>query len=394
MRGSPYSSVVVALLATLAGTQAKGELQFRPSPGNSYGLIYDSDLNITWTQWGELNPNRYYYGPALNLVANQNAYAYYGILGGWRMPAAQEMRSLYNRLPSTGPNKTGIQFFGTGTNDFFALHSYYWAYPPPSETQAYIFRFDTGTYELWIFNMVPFYVWLVHDGDVAPKEGVDGTCGSANGGAFETIPEANLCLTGTASQVAGTGPWTWSCSGESGGTDATCSADIATFDFSVTVTGQGTGSVTSIPTGISCVKGTCTAKFPYGTTVSLVPSASNGSHFDQWGGACSGAGSCSVPISGIKSVTAAFDVTPNLKIEGFDDCYGVAQTAYDAALPEATILAKGTTLAGDLYLDAAKKVRIEGGYDSDFSSRSGYTTLQGAVKIQQGRLVLDRIKIR
>ncbi len=47
---------------------------------------------------------------------------------------------------------------------------------------------------------------------------VNGVCGSANGQTLTAAPTTNLCSVGTASSVAGTGPWTWTCAGSSGGT--------------------------------------------------------------------------------------------------------------------------------------------------------------------------------
>ncbi|QEM66802.1 hypothetical protein FO488_00585 [Geobacter sp. FeAm09] len=55
---------------------------------------------------------------------------------------------------------------------------------------------------------------------------VNGACGTANGGSFYVAPTANLCSTGTASTVSGTGPWSWTCSGTNGGTAANCSATL------------------------------------------------------------------------------------------------------------------------------------------------------------------------
>jgi hypothetical protein len=54
----------------------------------------------------------------------------------------------------------------------------------------------------------------------------DGACGFANGATVSSAPSTNLCSTGTASSVAGSGPWTWSCGGFSGGTTASCSASL------------------------------------------------------------------------------------------------------------------------------------------------------------------------
>jgi Concanavalin A-like lectin/glucanases superfamily len=53
---------------------------------------------------------------------------------------------------------------------------------------------------------------------------VSGTCGTANNVAAATAPTTNLCATGTATPVTGTGPWSWTCNGSGGGTNAGCSA--------------------------------------------------------------------------------------------------------------------------------------------------------------------------
>jgi hypothetical protein len=52
----------------------------------------------------------------------------------------------------------------------------------------------------------------------------DGICGSSNGQSFLSTPTNNLCSSGTPSQVSGTGPWSWSCNGINGGSNASCSA--------------------------------------------------------------------------------------------------------------------------------------------------------------------------
>jgi hypothetical protein len=56
---------------------------------------------------------------------------------------------------------------------------------------------------------------------------VTGSCGTTNGMAVKTTPVANLCSAGDASTVAGSGPWTWSCAGSTGGATASCSATLA-----------------------------------------------------------------------------------------------------------------------------------------------------------------------
>ncbi|MGC9197115.1 MAG: SBBP repeat-containing protein, partial [Syntrophobacteraceae bacterium] len=38
---------------------------------------------------------------------------------------------------------------------------------------------------------------------------INGACGKSSGASFRTAPQTNLCGSGTASSVSGTGPWTW-----------------------------------------------------------------------------------------------------------------------------------------------------------------------------------------
>ncbi|WP_323696857.1 InlB B-repeat-containing protein [Thiorhodovibrio litoralis] len=59
---------------------------------------------------------------------------------------------------------------------------------------------------------------------------INGRCGSAEGEAFAVAPSSNLCSAGTPSAVSGTGPWSWTCQGQYGGTDANCTATTAEVD--------------------------------------------------------------------------------------------------------------------------------------------------------------------
>lgn len=79
-----------------------------------------------------------------------------------------------------------------------------------------------------------------------------------------------------------------------------------THALTVSKSGTGSGTVTSVPAGINC--GTdCAENYVENTSVTLTAVPSGGSTFDGWTGAgCSGTGSCTVTMSQAQAVTAAF----------------------------------------------------------------------------------------
>jgi hypothetical protein len=113
---------------------------------------------------------------------------------------------------------------------------------------------------------------------------VDASCGTANGMSLASAPATNLCAVGPASAVSGTGPWTWSCAGSNGGSNASCSASVANF----TVTPSG-ANLDITPATAQTVSAGATASFTVtansGFTLSTTvggtcPSGTwNGSHY-------------------------------------------------------------------------------------------------------------------
>ena len=77
--------------------------------------------------------------------------------------------------------------------------------------------------------------------------------------------------------------------------------------LTVSKNGTGTGSVTG--TGITCGSD-CTESYAQGTSVTLTATATAGSSFIGWGGACSGSGACAVTMDQARSVSATFNSDP------------------------------------------------------------------------------------
>ena len=81
------------------------------------------------------------------------------------------------------------------------------------------------------------------------------------------------------------------------------------FTLTVTDAGEGSGTVTSAPSGIDC-GATCSAEFGEGETVTLTATPGGGSTFAGWSGCASepSATTCQVTMSAARHVTAGFGI--------------------------------------------------------------------------------------
>ncbi len=152
-------------------------------------------------------------------------------------------------------------------------------------------------------------------------------------------------VTLTADPAAGSAFAGWS--GACFGSDPSCQVTMtlhrlvtATFEplgltYTLTVTrdGTGDGTVTSTPPGIDC-GADCSEAYLSGTVVELEATPDAGSLFTGWGGACSGAGLCTVTMSGARSVTASFRSTATPVVTIYDDALaaGWADWSWNATI--------------------------------------------------------------
>ena len=138
-----------------------------------------------------------------------------------------------------------------------------------------------------------------------------GTCsGTFTSGAKVTLSAAP----GSGQTFSG---WSGPCSGTGSCilnlvSSATVSASFAsntptpTRSLSVSLMGDGQGSISSSPAGLSCSNGTCSASFIQGTTITLTPTVQSGNVFKGWNGVCSGTSKCALTLSSSQVVTATF----------------------------------------------------------------------------------------
>jgi len=239
----------------------------------------------------------------------------------------------------------------------------------------------------------------------ASPNSVTGVCGTANGGTFTVAPDTNLCFSGLASAVTGSGPWQWSCYGSGSGTDASCSAEILSYPLTVAIAGTGSGTINSIPADFICPDLTggspCSKTYPVNTVITLTAMPDSGSStFTGWSATppCTGTGNCEVIMDAAKNVTATFALAPLVTVlerPGIE--FSTISAAYDdiGTAAGSTIRARVNTAPfGDLLLNRDIAITLMGGFDTEFSSdNSGYSSM-GTLTVAAGSLTLEQIIIK
>jgi uncharacterized repeat protein (TIGR01451 family) len=115
-------------------------------------------------------------------------------------------------------------------------------------------------------------------------------------------PSTGSTFAGWEGDCTGTGPCIVTVSSAR---NVTASFTLIQYTLTVTKLGNGSGSVTSAPSGLDC-GADCGAAFDYGTVVTLTAAAETGSTFMGWQGACGGTLKCVVTMNQAASVTATF----------------------------------------------------------------------------------------
>ena len=195
-----------------------------------------------------------------------------------------------------------------------------------------------------------------------------------------------------------------------GNTDIQTLAVTATNvnEFLLTIGISGNGTVNSHnDTGLNyaCASAVCPAvPFSAGDTVILSATGSNSS-FSAWGVDYSGSGNPgSITMTSDKIVTATFEADPaKVRIEGSPTRYYTLDAALTAApvpvLPalatEIRAQALPTVFIEDIIMTNSAAILLKGGYsDAGFSEQSGYSTIDGYLKVQAGKLLVERLNVK
>ncbi|MEY4364900.1 MAG: hypothetical protein RLZZ305_244, partial [Actinomycetota bacterium] len=226
-----------------------------------------------------------------------------------------------------------VKVIGVGSQGLTGLFMNY-----SGNSWQYNSNYSTFT-KIDVVSKYPLTVKVTGGGTVSANTGAISACGPASGTCTDSFTTGSS-VTLTASANAGSRFVGWSgdqCSGSS----STCTVTVSEatsvqalftaigssgpWILSTVFAGDGTGTVTSSPSGISCTNagGTCSATFNDQVVVTLTATADPLMIFNGWTGDISGAtaGTCTqtsptcvVPMTRIRTIYANFVLDPELTV--------------------------------------------------------------------------------
>ncbi len=183
---------------------------------------------------------------------------------------------------------------------------------------------------------------------------------------------------------------------------AACTADFSfvmiTYPLlTISYFGTGGGTVTVLPkppATIDCT-GNCSQSITSNTVVNLTAQADPLSFFSGWTNCPSVSGNtCSLTMTAAKSLSVFFNHTAGTNIKVGSNTFGTINGAYTNGGSNFQI----SLMAGDYYENLvfgnSVTVRVQGGYDSTFSTISGVTTIHGSLTISGGTVTLGNVVIK
>ncbi|WP_243370529.1 choice-of-anchor D domain-containing protein [Geotalea sp. SG265] len=161
------------------------------------------------------------------------------------------------------------------------------------------------------------------------------------------------------------------------------------YPLSAYLAGSGSGTIsvsapTAVDAGLTCAPSAvfCGA-YPAGTSITLTPNPAANATFSGWSGCPMTMGnSCFISLNNAVNATATFTLA-------------TLQSLLDTAAANGTITLTTITYAEYAVMNRpGVSLTLSGGWsDTTFAGQTGYTTIQGALTIANGTLVLDNIQL-
>ncbi|WP_250546332.1 hypothetical protein [Geobacter sulfurreducens] len=171
---------------------------------------------------------------------------------------------------------------------------------------------------------------------------------------------------------------------------------VTQYPVTVTVSGAGSGTVTSNPAGLTCTSGSCLYGFDANSQVTLMPTPSSDSYFKAWTGSCTGTGNCVISsLTAGATVGAEFAKYQAIRIAGTTSYFDTVQDAYNTATTGAVLEAMATTSTslGALTMNTNKTITLKGGYNGDYTPSTTLTTTVGTITVAAGTLIAQNIVV-
>ncbi|GAB4294579.1 MAG: hypothetical protein Fur0034_02480 [Desulfuromonadia bacterium] len=169
------------------------------------------------------------------------------------------------------------------------------------------------------------------------------------------------------------------------------SHDTPLRTLSLTLSGTGSGSVTSTPPGISCPP-TCSAPFPSGASVTLTPLPDLSSFLSLWSAeGCTLPSPCTVTLDTDRNAGVSFTLKPVSTPSG-GWYLSLTDALWGVAAGETIRLVEGE-MTGNVTMARDIPIRLQGGYDPTFATQRSATAIRGEMVIEAGSVEMDSITL-
>ena len=244
----------------------------------------------------------------------------------------------------------------------------------------------------------------------SPGSGAPGNAVTITGTNFDPAPANNtvkfngttaVVQSASATQIVATVPngatsGTISVTLTSNGQTATSAGSFtvtapSAYNLNLTITGYGAPG-----SSVTCNGGACSPPYSPGTSLTMgnIPNSST-SVFGGWSGACTGTGGCTVVMNADQFLTADFDLMP-VKDPG-NNYYLNVSGAYAGAPSDGssgTLKMQALTVVDTLVMNKNFNGGIDGGYNGDYTSQTGTTTIQGNCTVTAGSMTANHLIVK